>query len=238
MESWLHWSNGALAIKTDWPRDKMQQSIERGYRFLLEQQATDGSWAPLWFGNQDAPHEENRVYGTGRVVLTLCLHGDRDGMRIAARDRGIKYLLDCQRADGSWGGGASVCYEPGESDGGNGTIEETAVALQALIAYRYPGDGASAVSHPLHRCVPIDQAVDRAIGTGMVWLCRAVERRWPAISSPIGFYFAKLWYHEQLYPWVFSAAALKGYLIGRSAFGDRHRNEKTTSGVTQQGWHR
>jgi squalene-hopene/tetraprenyl-beta-curcumene cyclase len=28
-------------------------------------------------------------------------------------------------------------------------------------------------------------------------------------SQPIGFYFAKLWYHERLYPMVFSLSALK-----------------------------
>jgi squalene-hopene/tetraprenyl-beta-curcumene cyclase len=27
--------------------------------------------------------------------------------------------------------------------------------------------------------------------------------------SPIGFYFAKLWYYERLYPRIFTVAALK-----------------------------
>ena len=42
----------------------------------------------------------------------------------------------------------------------------------------------------------------------MNWLCRAVEENRLAESSPIGFYFAKLWYYEKLYPLTFSVSAL------------------------------
>ena len=31
----------------------------------------DGSWAPLWFGNERVPDEANRTYGTARTLLAL-----------------------------------------------------------------------------------------------------------------------------------------------------------------------
>ncbi len=44
------------------------------------------------------------------------------------------------------------------------------------------------------------------LGSG--WLERAVnEGRWIQ-PAPIGFYFAKLWYYERLYPVIFSVDAL------------------------------
>ena len=40
------------------------------------------------------------------------------------------------------------------------------------------------------------------------WLVQRVEDGSFAEPSPIGFYFAKLWYFERLYPIIFSVAAL------------------------------
>jgi len=53
-----------------------------------------------------------------------------------------------------------------------------------------------------------DTATQTAIDRGAAWLVSAVEQeRWRA-PEPIGFYFAKLWYHERLYPLIFATAAL------------------------------
>jgi len=43
---------------------------------------------------------------------------------------------------------------------------------------------------------------------GLNWLIQRVESGQYLNASPIGFYFAKLWYHERLYPLVFTVAAL------------------------------
>ncbi|MFO0796557.1 MAG: hypothetical protein U0804_03710 [Gemmataceae bacterium] len=42
----------------------------------------------------------------------------------------------------------------------------------------------------------------------MAWLVEAVETGRFREASPIGFYFAKLWYFEKLYPLIFTVAAL------------------------------
>jgi hypothetical protein len=43
--------------------------MRRGMRYLAARQRPDGSWLPLWFGNQDRPQEENPVFGTSRVLM-------------------------------------------------------------------------------------------------------------------------------------------------------------------------
>ncbi len=48
----------------------------------------------------------------------------------------------------------------------------------------------------------------RAVGRGIEWLIDAVLTNRYRENAPIGFYFAKLWYHESLYPLEFAVAAL------------------------------
>jgi len=47
------------------------------------------------------------------------------------------------------------------------------------------------------------------IVSGTDWLIRRVEDGTWTQPAPIGFYFAKLWYYERLYPMVFTVAALE-----------------------------
>ena len=47
-----------------------------------------------------------------------------------------------------------------------------------------------------------------AVNKGLCWLVEQVEAGRLQQPTPIGFYFAKLWYYERLYPVIFSVAAL------------------------------
>jgi squalene-hopene/tetraprenyl-beta-curcumene cyclase len=67
------------------------------------------------------------------------------------------------------------------------SIEETALAIEVLV------DAA-----------PLAAAVER----GLAWLIERIEAGGLREPTPIGFYFAKLWYYEKLYPIIFSVAAL------------------------------
>jgi hypothetical protein len=51
--------------------------------------------------------------------------------------------------------------------------------------------------------------MERAIAQGIDWLAARIEDGTWKQPSPIGFYFAKLWYFEKLYPIVFTASALQ-----------------------------
>src|SRR5207244_8473185 len=52
-------------------QQRIDAAIPGALNFLERSQRTDGSWAPLWFGNEHAHDEENRTYGTSRLVLAL-----------------------------------------------------------------------------------------------------------------------------------------------------------------------
>src|SRR5207244_7262430 len=54
---------------------RLRQALGRALRFLQKTQRPDGTWTPLWFGNQHAPGEENLTYGTSRVLLALIALG-------------------------------------------------------------------------------------------------------------------------------------------------------------------
>jgi squalene-hopene/tetraprenyl-beta-curcumene cyclase len=57
---------------------------------------------------------------------------------------------------------------------------------------------------------------------GLDWLVAAVESDRFLQSSPIGLYFAKLWYYEELYPIIFTASALRRAIVKkRGAYAPR-----------------
>jgi squalene-hopene/tetraprenyl-beta-curcumene cyclase len=45
--------------------------------------------------------------------------------------------------------------------------------------------------------------------TGLLWLLDHTNNGKLMEPSPIGFYFAKLWYFEKLYPLIFTVAAFR-----------------------------
>jgi squalene-hopene/tetraprenyl-beta-curcumene cyclase len=168
----------------DWTA-RIDRATRRGFAYMARQQKADGSWLPLWFGNQDHPAEENPVYGTSRVLLAYDLAAES---RSAALSRGVAFLVSAQQSDGSWG-----------------SIEETALALRALV----------------HE--PEESPAAAAAEKGLSWLVERIEADEHKTASPIGFYFAKLWYYERLYPLVFTVGAIGSWLRRRR----RGRNSRT-----------
>ena len=170
---------------------KLQKRLDNGLfqaaRFLAQSEGVgmDG-WGPLWFGNQYSPNEINWTYGTAKVLLALndpkqkVLPGG--GLRVT---RAKNALLEMQREDGSWSG-----YKEGEP-----SIEETALALEALAEVREEDKETHA-------------KLEKARDLGMLWLVEQVENNNWKTPSPIGFYFAKLWYFEKLYPMIATVGAL------------------------------
>jgi squalene-hopene/tetraprenyl-beta-curcumene cyclase len=156
-------------------RRNVRDAVERGFRYLRCHQRSDGSWLPLWFGNQHAPDDINPVYGTAKV---LAAYRDLGKGNDPEAVRGVEFVLAVQNADGGWGGAKET----------PSSVEETALALEVLL------DLAPNQSDAIHR--------------GLEYLIRRVEDGTFTEPSPIGFYFAKLWYFEKLYPIIFSVAAL------------------------------
>ncbi len=177
-----HALRALLAWKSHLPAGRVDRAIAQGFRFLERKQNADGSWMPLWFGNQDRPDEENPIYGTGKVLL---VYRDYQQLSSPTAKRAAARLVQEQGADGSWGSGVGLC-----ESGTTGSFEETSIAVEALLAL-------------IH-----EEPAQTAVHKGLEWLMRGVEADLHRKSSPIGFYFAKLWYYETLYPLTFTASAL------------------------------
>ncbi len=105
-----------------------------------------------------------------------------------ARRRGEAWLMKNQHPDGGWGGGGTSPM----------SIEETGLALEALAQSR-----SSTMAPVLER--------------GLAALRSLTSDGTSLTPAPIGFYFAKLWYFERLYPLIFATAA-----AGRMAAREGH----------------
>ena len=87
--------------------------------------------------------------------------------------------LTSQNANGGWGG--APCAPS--------SVEETALAVQALSIAR-------------------SDAFSPSVSRGVQWLILHTDQGRHSTVSPIGLFFAKLWYFEELYPLIFAAGAL------------------------------
>ncbi len=192
LRAWLAWRNELPDLA-----DRIDDAVHAAARFLAQSEGAgmDG-WAPLWFGNQHESHEINWTYGTAKVLLALnepeqqALPGG--ALRVT---RAKNALLEMQHETGAWSG----------FKGGEPSIEETALALEALAGVSENDEDAQA---------KLEAARNRAA----LWLIEQVESGAWTEPSPIGFYFAKLWYFEKLYPMIATVGALSccRRLAGRS----------------------
>ncbi|MDR2563186.1 MAG: squalene--hopene cyclase [Prevotellaceae bacterium] len=87
-------------------RVRCSKSIERLLIWLQKNQADDGSWTPLWFGEQESYNERSPVYGTAVTVEHLCT--SHHPLAAALAIKGADYLCRSQNDDGGWGGQATV----------------------------------------------------------------------------------------------------------------------------------
>ena len=153
---------------------ELEKLYDGGLTYLRENQNSDGSWLPLWFGNQHEESESNPVYGTCRVLSAFRDLGLWEELH--AR-KGVRFLEKAQNDDGGWGG-AYGCPS---------SVEESSLALEILW----------------------DMDADpKVLEKGLLWLINASENDQILKVAPIGFYFAKLWYFEKLYPIIFAVGAL------------------------------
>lgn len=172
----------------EWQSDvspQLQTQIKTSQRslvtYLKDTQRTDGSWNPLWFGNQHNTEKLNLTYGTAQVVIALCELPNAEGLDIKGLlEKGISWIQSSQNQDGSWSG---LKQSPG-------SLEETSLALNALIS---------------------SGLKDEQVEKGFHWMIQDTAGGTAFKSRPIGLYFASLWYDERLYPLVYTASAVEKY---------------------------
>lgn len=113
------------------------------------------------------------------TARTLLAYAELDRRSDVAR-RGVDFLVASQGEDGSWGAERDVAP----------SIEETALALTALSYWRHlPG-------------------MDAVVTRGASYLAACVQDGTWRTPTPLGLYFASLWYSEDLYPVIWTVEAL------------------------------
>jgi squalene-hopene/tetraprenyl-beta-curcumene cyclase len=152
----------------------LENIFEGALKYLEKRQSGNGSWLPLWFGNQQNKEHLNPVYGTAKVVTYLKDAVEHHWLSEPVKkklecmiQKGNDFLVSVQNEDGSWGGDKNI----------PGTIEETALAVSALISEKNK----------------------EICNSGQLWLDKYIQKN-GFKSAPIGLYFASLWYDEKLYP--------------------------------------
>ena len=172
-----------------------------GWGYLTESQIIDGSSKPLWFGCEHAKDKSNAAYGTTHVLFA-CQGLDFVKLSATATDflhdygisriheqhpsisaKSINYLLSIQNPDGGFGG----------CKGAPSTAEETGLALRAIA------------NCGVDNTDPVCENAAR-------WLVEHQRADGSWNPAPIGFYFAVLWYYEELYPLYYAIGGLGSWL--------------------------
>jgi squalene-hopene/tetraprenyl-beta-curcumene cyclase len=102
------------------------------------------------------------------------------GSQTPMLSRALRWLQLAQNSDGGWGG----------APGTPSSTEETALVIHALCNSIHGGPLVSSIQ------------------SGVRWLMEATDLGTQTTAAPIGLYFARLWYFEELYPLIYSAGAL------------------------------
>ncbi|MFC1738423.1 prenyltransferase/squalene oxidase repeat-containing protein [Planctomycetota bacterium] len=177
-------------------QSSVNNAVKNAIRYLARTQKANGSWVPLWFGNQLAPEKENPLYGTAKVLIGLSNFFRKYSKNsITILSKAVHWLLSAQNSDGGWGADKSI----------QSSIEETALATDALASILNRLNVLS--ENDLKANLPVKQ-IHLHLLNGTSWLLTNTENINQSTSSPIGLYFAKLWYFEELYPVIFTLSSL------------------------------
>ena len=114
--------------------DRSHPAVQRGLRFLYDEQEEDGSWFGRW--------GTNYIYGTWSVLSALNAVGD-DPQAPHVR-KAVAWLQSRQRDDGGWGEDCASYWEHRKSEIKESTPSQTAWALLALMAAGEVGSDAVA----------------------------------------------------------------------------------------------
>lgn len=215
----------------------IESSATAGVRWLLDMQNSNGGWPTFCRGWGTLPFDRSGTDLTAHAMRALHVWRNvagADRVEKAVR-RGLDYLVRQQRGDGSW---VALWFGNQHRQEDENPVYGTARVLLAfrdlanldhpaaergmawLVANRCddggwgaPGDGPASVEETAAAVEALlgesgNPSLQQVLHEGLQWLIDAVHGQRYRETSPIGFYFARLWYHERLYPLSFTVAAL------------------------------
>lgn len=215
-------------------------SLRAAAIWLLDLQNRDGGWPTFCRGWGTLPFDRSSCDLTAHTLRALHQWLSRvpgTDTKILARTekamgRGIRYLENVQRADGTWlplwfghqfnEDDENPLYGTSRVVRALGTIgQKTSDCCRRAVRWLLENqndDGGWSARRGLESSVEetglaLDSLVDfpearPAIEKAAQWLATRVNEGTVDRPSPIGFYFARLWYFEDLYPIIFAAAGL------------------------------
>lgn len=116
--------------------ERLRAACDRGIKFLLADQETNGSWYGRW--------GVNYVYGTSNVLCAL-EHYRFDSRLEHPQRSAVQWLRSVQNADGGWGEHVDTYTNPERAGLGVSTPSQTAWALMGLMAAEVVWSGDEAV---------------------------------------------------------------------------------------------
>ena len=198
----------ALSVLGDDP--EIRVAAMAGVKWLIDLQNTDGGIPTFCRGWGTLPFDRSSPDLTAHALRAWQAWRTFDPRIDGAMDRAVRHLLHAQQPDGSW---IPLWFgNPWTADQTN-PVYGTARVLQC--GDLLPAEARRRGEQFLHSVQQQDGSFGTIEDTALAVAALGDERgaRWlegrtDFEPSPIGLYFANLWYSEKLYPLIFSVSAL------------------------------
>lgn len=205
--------------------ESVEGAVRTGIDWLMGLQNSDGGIPTFCRGWGKLPFDQSAPDLTAHALAAVNAW-TRDGKKADRFIRdGLAYLQRIQRQDGAfiplWFGNESA---PGKENPVYGSARvlgaldglESSVAHRAarwLLNAQNPDGGWGGASSTIEETALAVYALARhapeeAVLRGASWLIERTDEGKTFEPAPIGLYFAKLWYFEELYPLIFTVQAL------------------------------
>lgn len=220
-------TSGALVALDTLGAHNAVDAVTRGVAWLLDLQNRDGGIPTFCRGWGKLPFDRSSQDITAHALQAWTAWKSRVDPSIqsriaAATQRATDYLKRTQRSDGAW---VPLWFGNQHAHDDQNPVYGTARVLLATHNQRaaqwlqsvqnkdggWGGDRGidSSIEETSLAVAAIAGVSDDAARRGLEWLVDATRNGTHTPPSPIGFYFARLWYFEKLYPLVFAVDAFR-----------------------------
>lgn len=203
-------SGALLALRVLGDDPEILAAVTKGAGWLIDLQNRDGGIPTFCRGWGTLPFDQSSPDLTAHALRAWSTWPNVDPRIDRAMERAVHYLVREQRTDGAW---IPLWFgNPWTADQTN-PVYGTARVLEC--GHLLPSSVRRRGEQFLYSMQQTDGSFGTIEETALAVIATGDERgaRWLAsqtemMASPIGLYFAKLWYYEKLYPLIFTVASL------------------------------